>query len=611
MTTLHNRNNDNSVNNNNDNNGDTKAMISEIHVQHKIFFDIIFPRIKEDLDDEFGIYDHVLDDHILKQTQEMDDIPYDDIDHCIIEKKRESAFSEGATFINKRRGLAIPFSKSLIWKPEPNTTAAQIDKNASDPARVNVPIRGRQIVNISQFAWITGVFCCEISYAYVTTGSQTIATFDILNNLGGLYTNAIRGGEIHRIFWSCFMHTGWTHIIFNLLCQTQYLHMYEPDWGFWRVIMIFWGSATVGNLCSSVLDPCRITVGSSGALFGLMGACVPYALEFWKTLPHPLIIALMNVIVMIISILIGFWKSGTDNWCHIGGGIAGIAIGFMGTFNYNNAPDCISGYRKRRKYEEGRLDTKHDDENKKTCCGPIRRVFEKERDRTKKIEVTKSWFIKQLQKMNMFSDCKCGKLEWTLRITGFLIFVTMLFLGFWFLLVAPAYTPLGTLTFSGLEKCCCCIPPYYKKFLTTQNATFPDIQMVDNSEQKLVICGRCVNEDNNMVLATSGAPTYDDFTGRDPQDPNTWTKNQQSLPCAWTAAPRDSELSWDPFDPTTWKIDSITWDRTEDDMMYLIPEKSENYNQTTTEEELLNKNEIEKLKNASNDLEQEMAALLF
>jgi len=593
MTTLQNRNNDG----NNNMKVDTKAMISEIQVQHKIFHDIIFHRIKQELNDKYGELDHSLDDHILKQSREMDNAPYDTIDHRIIEKKRENAFSDGATFINKRRGLAIPFSKSLLWKQEPDNQKKEGDSH--DPAKLNVPIRGRQILNISQFAWLLGVFLCETSYAYVVFGTQDVASFEVLNNLGGLYTNAIRGGEVHRLFWSCFMHTGWMHIGFNLLCQTQYLHMYEPDWGFWRVVTIFWGAATVGNLCSSILDPCRITVGSSGALFGLMGACVPYCLEFWKTLPHPLVLAIMNVIVMLISILIGFWKSGTDNWCHIGGGLAGIAIGFMGTFNLNNAPDCISGYRNRRKYESNTYDKKDDNDN--GCCAPIRRVFNKERDKSKKVELTKSFFIKTIQKMNMFADCQCGKLEWTLRGLGFIIFCTMMFVGFWFLLVAPEYTPLGTLTFSGLESCCCCIPPYYKKFLVNQTATITDINMVDNKEQNLVICGRCVNKDDPYTLnATAKNNDYPLFT--DPADPTTWTSNQRSLPCAWTLAPRESEVEWDPFDSSTWKINTESMLESYE---YSI---QENFAYDIQEE---NKIQHEKLKQASNDLEQQIANLMF
>ena len=33
-----------------------------------------------------------------------------------------------------------------------------------------------------------------------------------------------------------------------------------------------------GNLLSAVFDPCTITVGSSGALYGLLGALIPFSI---------------------------------------------------------------------------------------------------------------------------------------------------------------------------------------------------------------------------------------------------------------------------------------------------------------------------------------------
>lgn len=61
----------------------------------------------------------------------------------------------------------------------------------------------------------------------------------VLLELGGLNTNKIRKGEIFRLFWSMWMHSGWCHIGFNILCQLQYLWMLEPDWGSTRTFVLF------------------------------------------------------------------------------------------------------------------------------------------------------------------------------------------------------------------------------------------------------------------------------------------------------------------------------------------------------------------------------------
>lgn len=69
-----------------------------------------------------------------------------------------------------------------------------------------------------------------------------------LLELGGLNADRIRSGESYRIFWSMWMHSGWIHIIINLVSQFQYLFMYEPDWGFWRTFILFWISGITGTL---------------------------------------------------------------------------------------------------------------------------------------------------------------------------------------------------------------------------------------------------------------------------------------------------------------------------------------------------------------------------
>lgn len=62
--------------------------------------------------------------------------------------------------------------------------------------------------------------------------------------------------------------------------------MFEPDWGFWKCLLLFVVSGITGNLVSGAANPCSITVGSSGGLFGLMGAMIPYCLGMKEGTQH-------------------------------------------------------------------------------------------------------------------------------------------------------------------------------------------------------------------------------------------------------------------------------------------------------------------------------------
>eukprot|EP00918_Siedleckia_nematoides_P103850 GHVU01226585.1.p1 GENE.GHVU01226585.1~~GHVU01226585.1.p1 ORF type:complete len:638 (+),score=143.31 GHVU01226585.1:398-2311(+) len=153
-----------------------------------------------------------------------------------------------------------------------------------------------------------------------------------LYHLGGLDSGAIRNkGEIHRVFWAMLMHGGWVHVGYNTLCQVNFMLIMEPLWGFWRTVTLFWASGVTGNLVSSVADPCTLTVGSSGALFGLISAMFVHFLESWHLLRFKVVLISIMAVVAVITALIGFISAGTDNWAHLGGFLGGFLFALATT----------------------------------------------------------------------------------------------------------------------------------------------------------------------------------------------------------------------------------------------------------------------------------------
>nr|AEN69415.1 rhomboid-like protease 4 [Eimeria tenella] len=167
----------------------------------------------------------------------------------------------------------------------------------------------------------------------------------ILTAFGGLETNYIRNyGEVFRVFSAMYLHGGFLHIAINLLCQIQSLWMLEPDWGFWRTALLFFVGGISGNLLSAVADPCNITVGSSGAMYSLMGALIPYCVEYWKTIPRPCCILMFFIVVLLIGIVTGL-SGFTDNYAHIGGGLGGCLFGFATITTVAACDKCTLGER--------------------------------------------------------------------------------------------------------------------------------------------------------------------------------------------------------------------------------------------------------------------------
>ncbi|KFH16851.1 rhomboid protease ROM4 [Toxoplasma gondii MAS] len=167
----------------------------------------------------------------------------------------------------------------------------------------------------------------------------------VLRHLGGLETNYIREySETFRLFTSMYMHGGWLHILINLSCQIQILWIIEPDWGFLRTTLLFFLGGISGNLLSAVADPCSITVGSSGSMYALLGALIPYCVEYWKSIPRPGCILVFMIVVVIIGILTGM-AGFTDNYAHMGGALGGILWGFASITTVSACDKCTLGER--------------------------------------------------------------------------------------------------------------------------------------------------------------------------------------------------------------------------------------------------------------------------
>ncbi|XP_952147.1 uncharacterized protein TA13905 [Theileria annulata] len=176
------------------------------------------------------------------------------------------------------------------------------------------------------------------------TDSNTFQINSIFS-FGGLETNYIRNyKEYFRLFWSMFMHKGVAHLLINLLSQIQILWIIEPDWGFIRTFLLYFISGLGSSITSASLDPCFITIGSSGALYGLYGGLLPYIIvlgnitisNFLDNFPHYFhcknfyTIRQLDYIIKligIIGVLMGFTQN-IDNYAHLGGCIFGLLWGF-------------------------------------------------------------------------------------------------------------------------------------------------------------------------------------------------------------------------------------------------------------------------------------------
>ena len=88
----------------------------------------------------------------------------------------------------------------------------------------------------------------------------------------GLYGPFVAEGEWYRLVTSGFLHAGILHIGFNMLLLFFLGRLLEPALGMPRFVALYFASLLAGSFGALVLDPNALTVGASGAIFGLAGA---------------------------------------------------------------------------------------------------------------------------------------------------------------------------------------------------------------------------------------------------------------------------------------------------------------------------------------------------
>jgi membrane associated rhomboid family serine protease len=108
-------------------------------------------------------------------------------------------------------------------------------------------------------------------------GSGGGATSGQLIHDGGLLGPAVADGDWFRIVTAGFLHAGPLHLLFNMYVLYVAGTLLEPGIGTPRFLGIYFVSLLSGSFGALLLSPHDLTVGASGAIFGLMAAVLVVA----------------------------------------------------------------------------------------------------------------------------------------------------------------------------------------------------------------------------------------------------------------------------------------------------------------------------------------------
>jgi rhomboid protease GluP len=181
--------------------------------------------------------------------------------------------------------------------------------------------------------WVTTILVALnlLVFGWLAYRSAAIMQIDsrVLIRSGALYGPAALTGQSWRVVSALFLHGGLMHVALNLFALWQVGAVGERLFGHRNFLLTYAGAGLLGSFASLWWKPAVLSVGASGAIFGLYGALLAYLVFERRAVPAGLLRELRTSTVAFIgfSLFAGFTLPGIDNAAHIGGLIGGFVLG--------------------------------------------------------------------------------------------------------------------------------------------------------------------------------------------------------------------------------------------------------------------------------------------
>ena len=188
---------------------------------------------------------------------------------------------------------------------------------------------------------LAAAFACEYIFAVVTPertffgvalpemGGVSVET---LIALGGLDRDLVAQGQWYRLLMPALLHLNFVHILLNGFCLFLAGRILETLVGRAWLATIFVIGALSGSLASMAINPPNIvSVGASGAIMALFAAIFTVSFRFGAT-PVRAQLQRSSIGILVPSLLpLGHSAASgqVDIGAHLGGAVAGIALGFL------------------------------------------------------------------------------------------------------------------------------------------------------------------------------------------------------------------------------------------------------------------------------------------
>jgi len=147
------------------------------------------------------------------------------------------------------------------------------------------------------------------------SGSSVVREF-------GLFGPLVAESEWYRLLTGGFLHASLIHIGFNMFALFFLGRILEPSIGTPRFLAVYFSSLLGGAFGALLLDPNALTIGASGAIFGIFGAT--FVIARGRGFDA---VASSIGIVLLINLALSFGAANISLGGHLGGLAAGLICG--------------------------------------------------------------------------------------------------------------------------------------------------------------------------------------------------------------------------------------------------------------------------------------------
>jgi membrane associated rhomboid family serine protease/Flp pilus assembly protein TadD len=205
----------------------------------------------------------------------------------------------------------------------------ELDDDAPQPVMAVPWVRHESSISLTHILF--GANIAVFLAMALASGSIMDFSGQVMVRFGANFGPFTLSGQWWRLLTYMFLHGGLMHIAFNMWCLWDLGALCESLYGRWTYAAIYLITGIAAGLASVGWNPGVLSVGASGAIFGLAGALISsfYLGEF--SLPSVAIGGTLRSLLFFVgfNVLFGSLVPGIDNACHAGGLVSGLIVGAL------------------------------------------------------------------------------------------------------------------------------------------------------------------------------------------------------------------------------------------------------------------------------------------